>query len=169
MKRVYDATDLAILKELRENCKQPIRALAKKLHIHPNTLLQRIKKLEKEEVIRKYQAEVNYSKIGYDLQAVILMRVRMGGDWETPIKKNIATIPQIMSLYPITGGPDVLAITRVKGKDELAFVLRKIQENRVISKTTTLLIVDTYKQPFEFNPLDNEAVFSKLITKNNNH
>ena len=53
----------------------------------------------------------------------------------------------------ITGGADALVIARVKDKDELAALMRRMQDNDVVMKTTTHLIVDYYKYPHEFNPL----------------
>ena len=43
----YDEFDFLILKELRNQAKIPIRSLANKTGLHPNTLLQRIKNLRK--------------------------------------------------------------------------------------------------------------------------
>jgi len=146
-----DETDRKILHFLNENSKIPSKELARTLRIHPNTLLQRIKKLEKGGVIKKYKSVVNYEKTGIDVMALVFIKVRMKTDWEK-ILKPVSKIPQISSFILITGTSDALAIVRVKNKDELATVLREIQKNDVVSKTTTYLALDYYKLPEDYNP-----------------
>ncbi len=148
-----DETDLMILKELRENCKQPVKELAKSLKIHPNTLLQRIKKLEKQKVIIKYTAEVDFRKLGYDLQAVIMGEVRKGRIGDQEQLHEIANMPQVQYLYAVTGAYDVIASVRVKNRDELVAVLGKIGQHPIIEKTMTHIVLFSYKHPYEFNPL----------------
>lgn len=79
-----DEIDWEILRMLRENSETPIKTMASRVKLHPNTLLQRIKRLKKDGVIIKYTAEVNYDLIGYDLIAIIMIKVRKGkaGDME---------------------------------------------------------------------------------------
>ncbi len=153
MKKNYDSIDLEILRELRNNCKQPVRELAKKLDVHPNTILQRIKKLEKEKVIIKYLAEVDYRKLDYDLHAVIMGKVRKGRAGDPEQLADLSAIPQVQSLYAVTGAYDIFLVVRVKDRDQLTEVIRKIGENPIVQKTTTHLILYSYKQPHEFNPL----------------
>jgi len=153
MKEEYDDTDLAILRELRDDCKQPVREMAKKLGIHPNTILQRIKKLEKEKIIIKYSAEVDFRKLGYDLHAVIMGEVRKGRAGDQAQLADLAKMPEMQYLYAVTGAYDIIASVRVKNRDELVKVLGKIGENPIVERTMTHIILYSYKHPYEFNPL----------------
>ena len=153
MKKLYDSTDLAILRELRKDCKRPVRELAKKLKIHPNTLLQRIKKLEKEKIIVKYMAEVDYHKIGYDLHAIIMGKVRKGRAGDPDQLSDLSAIPEVQSLYAATGAYDIIAVVKVKNRDQLVDVVRRIGENPIVVKTMTQIILYSYKYPHEFNPV----------------
>ncbi len=149
----YDDLDLSILRELRENSKQSVRELANLLGAHPNTVIQRIKRLENNEVIKKYTVEIDYRKIGYDIHALVMIKTKKGkmsDSWEL---QTVTRIPQIQSLYALTGNYDALAIVRVKERDELVKILRKIQENKVIARTNTYIMLTGYKSPDEFNPL----------------
>ena len=95
MKEEYDEKDLAILRELRNDCKRSVREMAKKLAIHPNTILQRIKKLEKEKVIIKYMAEIDYRKLDYDLHALIMGKVRKGRAGDPEQLADLSAIPEV--------------------------------------------------------------------------
>ena len=152
-KFVADALDLVILRELREDSKQSLRKLAEKIGAHPNTLMQRIKILEREKVIKKYSIDVDYRMIGYDMHALVLIRVKKGVIGDHTQLGDVVHLPQIQALYAITGTYDVAALLRAKDRDEMSDVLRKMQSNQIITKTHTLLIMHTYKQPYEFNPL----------------
>ena len=123
-----DETDQMILCELRDNSKRPIRELAKKLHMHPNTVLQRIKKLEKEGIIRKYVAELDYKKMGYDIHVIVMIKVRKGRAGDKEQLNDITHIPQVQSLHAVTGAYDLIATVRVRNRDELLEVLRRIHD-----------------------------------------
>ena len=152
-KNNIDVVDVAILRELKNNCKQSYRTLASKLGIHPNTLMQRIKKLEKEKFIRAYHADIDFEKIGYDLFAFVTIKLRMGISWERELITTLVNIPQIQGLFPVAGAPDAIALVYAKDKGELADVLRKIQKTDVVIKTTTYIALDIYKRVYDFNPL----------------
>ena len=94
----YDEFDFLILKELRNQAKIPIRSLANKTGLHPNTLLQRIKKLEKDGIIVKYAAELNYAKLGFDLHAIIFIEVTHKAHKEWDVAKELGSIPEILAL-----------------------------------------------------------------------
>ncbi len=149
----YDKLDMLILNELRKNCKQNLKQLAAKFGTHPNTLLQRIRKLEREGVIIGYLAEVDYGKLGYDLQALVMIKMNKGMLHDPEILKELGRIPNIKALYGVTGTHDCIALIVTKNKDELVEVLQKIQSNRIVVKTITYLVLSTYKNPYEFNPL----------------
>jgi Lrp/AsnC family leucine-responsive transcriptional regulator len=155
MKNKVDAIDLLILRELRDDCKRPMRELAQKLRMHPNTLLQRIKRLEKSKIVRKYHADIDYKALGYDMHAIVMIRIRKSGLEDEKLLKEVAALPEIQSLYAVTGGADCIAIVKAKSRDDLVRVLQTIQMQNAVLRTTSYLVLVTYKESFEFNPLSN--------------
>ncbi|MFH0738053.1 MAG: Lrp/AsnC family transcriptional regulator [Candidatus Micrarchaeota archaeon] len=152
-----DSTDRRILASLIDNSKMMSKELSRKLRIHPNTLLQRLKKLESSGVITKYQAVVNFPKVDKQMQVPMFLKVNMEKPWEDALRPA-AKFPEIVSFILITGEHDVLVIARVDGDAHLADLMRRIQATKVVVKTTTHLIVDYYKQPHEYNPLKYELI-----------
>ena len=150
----YDQLDLAILKELRNDAKHSYRVLATKLKIHPNTLMQRIKRLEKEKVIFRYIADIDYRKLGFDMHAIVMIRTHKKRSLDMWELQSIAKIPNVQILYAITGTSDAIAVIRVRDRDELLQVLRKIQDTPVVIRTTTHVVLRSFKQVHEFNPLE---------------
>lgn len=153
MKEKIDRMDSLLLRELRENCKAPMRVLAKVLHVHPNTVLQRIKKLEKGKVIKGYQAKLDYKKVGYDVHAIVMIKIRKAGLEKDDLLKEVRNMPEIEALYATTGAADVVAMAYAKNRDHLVKVLKKIQGHEDVLRTVSHIVLISYKRPEEFNPL----------------
>jgi DNA-binding Lrp family transcriptional regulator len=147
-----DETDMKILSELSQNARIPAKALAKKINCHPNTLIQRLKKLEQSKMIKKYTAQIDYDQAGFDLHAIIMMKVRKGraGDFEQ--LTDLLTIKEIEALYATTGVWDLMGTARVKNRQHLLEVIQKIGNCDIITKTASHLVLFTYKDPHDFNP-----------------
>ncbi|MFH2106279.1 MAG: Lrp/AsnC family transcriptional regulator [Candidatus Micrarchaeota archaeon] len=148
-----DKLDVEILSALKEDSKMSYRKLSERLGVHPNTLLQRIKKLEASEVIRKYTIDIDFEKLGYEMHVAVLMKVKGGhiGDYDQ--LKDVAKVPQVELLCGITGTYDVVCFIRVKDRIELVEVLKKLQMHPIIARTNSHTILYSYKRYNEFNPL----------------
>jgi DNA-binding Lrp family transcriptional regulator len=153
MKNKVDTLDLMILRELRDDCKRPMRELAQKLRMHPNTLLQRIKRLEKSKIVRKYHADIDYKELGYDMHAVVMIKIKKSGLEDENLLKHITALPEIQSLYAVAGGADCVAVVKAKNRDDLVRILTKIQTEPAVLRTTSYLVLVTYKESYQFNPL----------------
>ncbi|MEW6749071.1 MAG: Lrp/AsnC family transcriptional regulator [Candidatus Micrarchaeota archaeon] len=153
MKGKIDTVDLMILRELRNDCKRPMRELAQKLRMHPNTLLQRIKRLEKSKIIQKYHAEVDYKSLGYDMHSIVMIKIKKSGLEDEGLLGNVAKLPEVQALYAVTGGADVIAVVKAKNRDDLVRILKAIQSESSVLRTTSYLVLITYKESYEFNPL----------------
>ncbi|MBU0532052.1 Lrp/AsnC family transcriptional regulator [Candidatus Micrarchaeota archaeon] len=153
MKNKIDTVDLMILKELRNDCKRPMRELAQTLRMHPNTLLQRIKRLEKSKIVRKYHADVDYKALGYDMHAMVMIKIKKSGLEDEHLMDAVAKVPEIVALYAVSGAADVVAIVKAKNRDDLVRILSYIQSQKSVLRTTSYLVLVTYKESYQFNPL----------------
>jgi Lrp/AsnC family transcriptional regulator for asnA, asnC and gidA len=155
-----DIIDKKILAAIIENSKMLSVAISRKLRIHPNTLLFRVKKMRQSGVIVKYTTVVDFAKIDKGMQVLIFLDVDMEKPWEIALRP-MAKMPEIVSFILITGDHDAIVIARVKDEFHLADLLRRLQATKVVKHTTTHLIVDHYRQPHEYNPLKEELMFSQ--------
>lgn len=149
----YDKLDLMLIAELRNDCKQSVRTLSKKLGSHPNTILLRIKNLEKEGIILKYAAMVDFKKIGYDLHSLIWIKVDKKTRTEWDILNELSKFSELVAGYAITGSYDVLVVARTKDRNELTALLKRLNTKIYILETKTELVLETFKHDYEFNPL----------------
>jgi len=148
-----DIIDEKILAELIQNGRISAKKLAKKVNVHSNTLLQRMKRLEKRGIIKKYSAQVDYAKIGYDLHAIMSIKVRKGHPGDAKQLKDLLDIKEIQSLYATTGIWDLVCTVRVRDRQHLLDILQKIGNNKIVTKSSTQIVLFSYKTPYEFNPL----------------
>ena len=147
-----DKKDVAILSELRENSRMTIRELAEKVDMHPNTVFQRITRLEELKIIRGYRAELDFDRLGYSYCAIIMMKASEEHlNISSEDIKEEFNIPEIQALYRITGDNDWCAIIRAKSQKDFARILELILSKGTV-RTTSYVVLDIEKRPFVFNP-----------------
>lgn len=71
-----DAIDIKILELLEGNGRMSHEEIGKRLNLSRPTIHQRVSRLEESEVIRHYNTEINWSKVGQDIRAVIFINIR---------------------------------------------------------------------------------------------
>jgi len=138
-----DKTDKDILAILLDRANLSYRKIARKLQISPVTVMNRVQKLEKE-VIRKYTLQLNYERLGFDLSAVINVRVQKGKLFE--VEKQIARHPHVQAVYDITGDFDVLVLAKFRTRRELDAFVKRIQALEHVERTETNIVLNTIKE-----------------------
>jgi len=139
-----DRHDEKIINELIDNAKTPLRKLASKLKISFVTVMNRIKRLEKEGVIQKYSAKIDYSKLGFEIPVIIEVRISKGKLFE--LEKKMASSPNIYAVYDTTGEFDATIIGRFRTTRAMDNFLKKIQTYDFVERTSTKLILNTIKE-----------------------
>ena len=110
-------TDIKILQGLLEDARFSSRQIAKKVGVSVGTVLSRIKKMEREGIIKGYSAILNHEKLGYELTVVTEITVSKGRLIE--MEEEIAKIPNVCSVYDVTGLTDAVIIAKFRGREEL--------------------------------------------------
>lgn len=152
MKGELDDIDIKVLVELLEDGRIPAKQLANKIHVHPNTLLIRLKKLKALGIIEKYSTKLDFVKLGYDIHFMILLKLKNSGMWDPKQFQEIMEMKQLEGLHTITGGWDVMSIWRAKNREDMEGVIKKLALHPQIVRTSTQLIMRTYKSAHQFNP-----------------
>jgi len=145
-----DELDKKILKEYLDNSKLSSREIAKKIGISVGTVLARIRKLEKEGIIKNYSVTLDYSKLSYEFTVVTEINVSKGKLVE--IEKNIASILGVCAVYDVTGETDAIVIAKFKTRDELSNFTKKLLKMTFIERTNTHVVLSIIKENFNINP-----------------
>ena len=133
-----DNLDQDIIRELRSNARQSWRELAKRLRVSPVTIMNRIRELEKNRIIQKYTVQLDYKKMGLELDGITLISVP--GSKFDQVAEELIAIPEISSLYVISGEFDMIAFFRTRNVDEFIRVTQAMYHKEHV-KTQTYLAV----------------------------
>lgn len=141
-----DKTDEIILKNLMVDARLSARQLALKLGISTVTVLSRIKKLEKEKIIKGYTALLDHEKLGYNLTAIIEIIAKKDKilDMEVELSKR----ENVCGVYDITGNTDTLVIAKFKSRNELSEFVKGLASIQNIENTITHVVLNTAKEDF---------------------
>ncbi|MEK6935061.1 MAG: Lrp/AsnC family transcriptional regulator [Nanoarchaeota archaeon] len=139
-----DQLNKQILNLLLENSKLSYRQIAKKLNISAATVMNRIRILENEGIIKNYIISIDYEKIGYDIEAIFEIRISKGKLFE--VEKRIATNPNVFAVYDVTGDFDAIILARFENRRKMDLFLKKLQTYDFVERVFTKIILNTLKE-----------------------
>ncbi len=144
-----DDLDKRIISELCISSQGSYRQIAKRLGIHPTTLIQRVKNLEKLGIIHGYRANVDYLKLGYEFMAIV--HVSVEGDL-LEVEQKIKNLKDVVAVFDVTGECDSIAWVACKNREEFSAVIKSMLTIKGVKKTNTYVVLNMIKDPFQFLP-----------------
>jgi DNA-binding Lrp family transcriptional regulator len=146
MEMSLNETDLKILQVLLEDARFSSRQIAKRVGVSVGTVLSRIKKMEDEGIIKGYSVIMDHEKLGYQLTVVMEVTVSKGRLIE--MENEIAKIPNVCSVYDVTGLTDAFIIAKFKTREELGRFTKRLLALPYIERTNTHVVLTTMKEDF---------------------
>ena len=143
---VLNETDMKILQVLLEDARFSSRQIAKKVGVSVGTVLSRIKKMEEDGLIKGYSVIMNHERLGYELTVVMEVTVSKGRLIE--MENEIAKIPNVCSVYDVTGLTDAFIIAKFKTREELGKFTKRLLALPYIERTNTHVVLTTVKEDF---------------------
>jgi DNA-binding Lrp family transcriptional regulator len=139
-----DETDKKILNLFNEDGRMSYRKISRKLDISIGTVHNRIEKLVKSGVIKKFAPVIDHSKLGYNFTTIIGVRVKGGvlKNWEdkTSYHKNV------LCMYDVTGEFDALIVARFKDTTELDEFVKNLLQEPDVQRTYTQTVLNILKE-----------------------
>ncbi|WP_290900500.1 Lrp/AsnC family transcriptional regulator [Ferroglobus sp.] len=139
-----DRLDYLILAELQEDARKSLREIAEKLGVAEATVYNRINKMKKLGIIEKFIPVINYSKLGFDLIAVI--GISAEGGHVVELEDLLAKEPNVTAVYDVTGEFDVIAVAKFKDRDSLNSFVKRIAGLEHVKKTYTMVVLNVVKE-----------------------
>jgi DNA-binding Lrp family transcriptional regulator len=129
-----DEVDSAIVRELSANARQTNRDLARAVGIAPSTCLERVRLLRDRGVITGYHAEISLAALNRHVQAFLHVQVRpMSREIIENLKAYVIDLPEVLSVFVVAGGDDLLVHVGVPSVDALhSFLMDKFSQRREI-------------------------------------
>ncbi len=137
-----DATDRAILAGLTADGRMSNAALARQVGIAESTCIQRVRALRESGTISGIHADVNLSKVGRPLQAVVHVRLRHNNQRDVrSFHSHIVNLPGLLTAFDVAGGDDYLLHVAVADSDALRdLVANHVSGHPAVSHTETQLV-----------------------------
>jgi DNA-binding Lrp family transcriptional regulator len=151
-----EEVDFRILAELEADSKQSLKALSKNLGVPMSTVYDKIKRFEKNGVIKRYSAILDPMKVGRPTLALVMVSMRFQFSGEPVVNQKevalkIARMPLVQEVYIISGEWDLAVKVRARDLKEIGdLIIERLRAIRGVDKTATLLVLDNVKDIVAF-------------------
>lgn len=147
---MLDDVSIKVLEEYLHDSRQSIREVARKIGVSSGTVASRLKEMEDTGIIRRYSAQVDYEKLGYELTAITEITVSEGRMIE--VGETVAKLSQATGVYNVTGDSDLMIVGKFRNRKELSDFTKRLLTIPHIERTKTHLVLNTMKEDFSLIP-----------------
>lgn len=145
-----DQLDWKIIVALQEDARSSMAALGREIGLSAPATAERVRRLEEGKVIRAYRAEIDFDRVGLEVQA--LVRIKAAGRGLDKATRALCAFPEVFECHRATGGDCFVlrvAVSDIRAREEF---LNKIAP---FGELTTSVILST--------PLKQKAVSAQLL------
>ena len=148
-----DSTDLEILDILQDNAKISHKEIAEQLFLSRTPIFERIRKLERRGIIRKYITILDRKKIDKNLMVFCFVSLKEHGlEPVLQFQKTINGYSQVMECYHIAGNFDFFLKVVVNTVDEYQnFVLKSLSNIQNISNVQSSFVLGELKYQLKYD------------------
>lgn len=137
-----DKIDKKIITLLQQNSRMPLKTLAEKVFLSSPAVSARIERLEKEQIIERYEVRINQIKLGYHIMAFINLEV-------APMQKKdfypfVQSCPNVVECNCVTGNYSMLLKVVFPSTMELDTFIGQLQK---FGRTSTQIVFSTPVAP----------------------
>ncbi len=146
-----DATDKKLLRLLQQNAKMTNKALSLEMGLSPTAVYERIKRMERQGVIRKYVALLDPARVDRNFR--VFCQVKLNQHIKPQVvsfEKEVGELEEVVSCYHVGGAYDYLLEICVRDMQEYReFMVAKLTAIPYIGSTHSAFVIQTVKQTSE--------------------
>ena len=142
-----DEVDKAILRKLQRDARISFRSIAKEVGTSEATVFVRVKKLQKNGVIKAFRAIVNPESVGRNVTAFALVKADPRS--YPKVLTELRSFDDVCEVYDVTGAYYSIVKMRTSTSKQLAEVLDRIGQIDGITGTETVIVLRTIKEETE--------------------
>jgi len=135
--------DFRIISMLQDNAGQSYGDIAKELSVSEGTVYNRITRLKAAGIIKKFVVDVDFSKLGYDLDVVLGILVE--GNRLSNVEQELAKESNINKVYEVTGDYNLILSGKFKDRESLNELIKKVSGMPNVKRVLTLLVLNIVK------------------------
>ena len=144
-----DELDTAILRELQADARRTNRDVAAAVGVAPTTALDRTRSLRQRGIIRGTRLDVDLTKLGRPVQALIAVRIRPPNRTVIEAFRDWAAgLPETIGLFVVTGLEDFLLHIAVADNEGLyTFVIDRLTQRPEVADVRTSVVYEHIRNP----------------------
>jgi len=150
----YENLDRELLNELLGDGRASLRSLGEELDVSVTTVSNHLEELEADGIIQGYTPIVDYNELGYDVTAVIQLKVE--GSAIQELTDRLREQKQMVSVYETTGDYDIIAIGKFTDTDGMNDQIKALLSDVDINESNTSVVLNAVKEHEQFE-LDSGA------------
>jgi DNA-binding Lrp family transcriptional regulator len=144
----YENLDAKLVNSLLGNGRASLRSLGDELDVSVTTVSNHLRDLEDEAVIRGYSPVVDYDKLGFDVTAILQLKVE--GSALPDVTEKLREQKQMISVYEVTGDYDVIAIGKFTDTDGMNDQIKEILTDADIRESNTSVVLNAVVENKQF-------------------
>jgi DNA-binding Lrp family transcriptional regulator len=144
----YENLDAKLINALLGDGRASLRSLAEELDVSVTTVSNHLRDLEDEGVIEGYTPRVNYDAIGYDVTAILQLKVE--GSALPDVTETLRNQKQMTSVYEVTGDYDVIAIGKFPDTDGMNDQIKTLLTDANIRESNTSVVLNAAVENKQF-------------------
>ena len=145
---LLDMTDISILRALQRNSRATVREIADEVHLSATPVHERIKRMEREGVIRQYTILIDPAKVNKSLKVICYVSLKEHNkSIGTKFIKLINEWSEVLECYNISGNFDFMLKIAVQNMDEYYhFHVHKLSQSELIANVQSIFVMGTVKE-----------------------
>jgi len=142
-----DEFDVAILRQMQANGRISNADLARSVHLSPPAVHARVRRLERNGVIRQYAALLDGEKVGYDMLCFVHLSLQRHQPQQyQEVREALERMPHVLECYHVTGEYDYsLKVVIRNHKDLDRFVVEQLAPVPGIARVHTSIALNEVK------------------------
>ena len=144
----YENLDRKLVNVLLDDGRASLRSLGEDLDVSVTTVSNHISDLQEQGIIEGYVPEVNYGELGYDVTAIIQLKVE--GSALPEITERLSEQTHMVSVYEITGDHDIVAIGKFTDTDHMNEQIKELLVDPEIKESNTSVVLNTVVEHEQF-------------------
>jgi Lrp/AsnC family transcriptional regulator, leucine-responsive regulatory protein len=149
-----DQTDLKLLAALQRNARSTYAELGLMVNLKPPAVHDRVKRLESRGFVRRYSAQLDARRVGYELTAFVSAFCAPDLDYDA-FTVAVQAFPEVIEIHSVAGDETYLLKVCTRSTAHLDDFLSRIKRVPGVARTRTTLVLST---PFERGGLPVEAL-----------
>jgi DNA-binding Lrp family transcriptional regulator len=145
----YENLDQKILNALLDDGRASLRSLGEDLDVSVTTVSNHISNLEDDGVIEGYAPIVDYSELGYDVTAILQLKVE--GSALPDITERLQKHKHMVTVYETTGDHDIIAIGKFTDTDHMNDQIKELLVDPDINESNTSVVLNTVAENEQFD------------------